>query len=152
MAPHLNGAISHGLRHAGQLFDRFTLDGQNSKGRRHLRVGGGRIEQRIKKFTGFGMAETLAAHEMQCHLTQFEIADVNCLALEFICSRWRWQQPTRLCDVILIFVGIHLPNRSIANHPICVAIARAFSIARALLMVSSYSKCRSESATIPSPA
>src|SRR6266513_249151 len=152
MAPDRNGAISNGLRHAGQLFDRFTFDGQNSKRRRHLRVGGGRIEQRTKKLPGFSTAEILAAHQAQRHLTQFEIADVNRLALEFVCSRWRWQQPTWPCDIIVIFRGIHLWNRSIADHPICVAIARAFAIARALLTVSSYSKCGFESATIPAPA
>src|SRR5439155_832747 len=82
------------LRHAGQLFDRFTFHGQNSKRRRYLRVGSARIEQRPKKLPGFSAAEILAAHETQCHLTQFEIANVNRLTLEFICSRWRWQQPT----------------------------------------------------------
>src|SRR6266496_4264682 len=152
MAPHRNGAISHGLRHASQLFDRFTFNRQNSKCRRHLRVGGARIEQRPEKLPGVSTAEILAAHETQCHLTEFEIADVNCLTLEFIRSRWRWQQPTGSRDAILIFLGIHLSNRGIADHPICVAIARAFAIARALLTVSSYSKCGSESATIPAPA
>src|SRR6266581_4029045 len=152
VAPHWNGTISHGCRHAGQLFDRFTFHGQYSKGRGHLRVGGGRIEQRPKKLLGFSTAEILAAHETQCHLAQFEIADVNCLTLEFIWLRWRWQQPCGSNDAILIFLGIHLRNRSIADHPIWVAIARAFAIARALFTVSSYSKCGSESATIPAPA
>ena len=91
MAPHPNGAISHDLRHAGQLFDRFTFNSQNSKRRRHLRVGGARIEQRLKKFPGFSTAEILTAHQTQCHLAQFEIADINRLTSEFICSGWRWQ-------------------------------------------------------------
>jgi hypothetical protein len=115
MAPHRNGAISHGLRHAGQLFDRFTFNGQNSKRRRYLRIGGGRIKQRRKKLPGFSAAEILAAHETQCHLAQFEIPNVNRLTLEFICSRWRWQQPTGSCDAILIFLEIHC---GIAASPI----------------------------------
>ena len=115
MAPHRNGAISHGLRHAGQLFDCFTFHGQNSKRRRHLRVGGGRTQQRLKKLLSFSTAEILAAHQAQCHLTEFEIADVNCLVLEFICSRWRWQQPTGSCDPILIFRGIDSRHRRSSN-------------------------------------
>src|SRR2546429_8910510 len=87
MASHRNGAISHGSRHAGQLFDRFTFHGQNSERRGYLRVGSGGIEQCSEKILGLNTAEILAAHEAQCCLTKLEIADVSWLALTFICSR-----------------------------------------------------------------
>ena len=115
MATDRNSAISHGLRHPGQLFDCFAFDGQNSKSRRHLGVGGASVEQRTKELLGFSTAEVLAAHQAQCHLTQFEIADVNRLALEFVCSRRRWQQPAGSRDAILIFIGIHC---GVATSPI----------------------------------
>ena len=87
-----------------------------------MRVRDGGTKQALKELCGFRTAEVVAAHETRGYLAKLDIAD---------------------------FADHALPIHTVF---IWLAIASAFIIAPALLTVSSYSRCGSESATIPAPA
>ena len=118
----LNGAITHGLGHSREFLDRFPFGGQERQSRRHLRVRGRRAKQLIQKIRRLAARKVFSAHQTGNQSTQLDIADFADRALR----------------VHAVFIWL--------------AIASAFIIARALLTVSSYSRCGSESATMPAPA
>ena len=90
--------------------------------RQHLRICCSGVEQRVQKIRRFAARKIFSAHEARSHLAKLDIANFTHHALQV--------------HVLLIWL----------------AIASAFVIARALLTVSSYSRCEFESATMPAPA
>src|SRR5256885_1243609 len=119
---HRNGRIRHGLGHSRKFFDRFPFGSQDSQCGSHLRICCSGTEQRVQKIRRFVARKIFSAHKTRSHLAKLDIAGFTHHALQV--------------HVLLIWL----------------AIASAFVIARALLTVSSYSRCGFESATMPAPA
>src|SRR5262249_37397627 len=116
------GAFAHCFGDARKLLDRFAFGRQSAERRCYLRVCGNWIKQGIEKIRSFGPRKMFSACETHRRLAKIEIAG---------CTYHRLQ-------VHRAFIWL--------------AIASAFIIARALITVSSYSRCGSESETIPAPA
>src|SRR5215472_3977872 len=114
--------FAHRFSHACELFDSFAFGRQSDQRRRYLRICGKWINQRVEKIRRFSARQIFSAHKSYRHLAKIEIAG-------FIYRR---------LQVHRIFISL--------------AIASAFIIARALITVSSYSRCGSESETMPAPA
>ena len=113
---------SHRFGHSCEFVDCFAFSRQSDECRCYLCVGGSSIKQCIEKIRGFSARQIFSAHKSHRHLAKIDIAG-------FIYYR---------LQVHRIFISL--------------AIASAFIMACALMTVSSYSCCGSESATIPAPA